>query len=362
MDRITYMRPDLDPDESPYSAGDLPAAEISNAADDTAAAETSDAADLVAEPALTSITLPIRLLRAALACASTDQGRSYLNGVFVHRHDADNTVRIVGTDGHRLFVGSCAWAEEFDAARAWLDLGVIISREGLKARLALIQGPMADVARISYAPKAPRINVGDIFETIRFRLEAVAGVFPEYDRVMPDLMPGHAERAPLDAVSFQGAYMKAAADIGAIVGSASVTVIGFEDGRPSAFTFPGAPDALLIIMPISHGSQPVSPAVAGILGLANRGTVGALRAHLTRTEAAIADPANARRTTELHARAAQFRERIDGILGMASLPAPEPTPAPEAEEAVEAAAETAEAPAPETKVRGRGKRAKAAVH
>jgi len=221
---------------------------------------------------------------------------------------------------------------------------------------------MADVARISYAPKAPRINVGDIFETIRFRLEAVDGVYPEYDRVMPDLMPDHAERAPLDAVSFQGAYIKAAADIAAIVGNGSVTVIGLEDGRPAAFTFPGAPDALLIVMPISLASSPVSPVVAKILGLANRGTVGALRAHLTRTEAAIAHPANAHRTTELQARAAQFRERIDGLLGMASLPAPEPTPAPEAEEAVEAAAETAEAPAPETKVRGRGKRAKAAVH
>ena len=71
-----------------------------------------------------ALPVPAAMLRAALICASTEQVRYYLNGVYV-----DPKGYLVSTDGHRAFIGKIelSGAPAFD--------GWIIPRDAIKRAL-----------------------------------------------------------------------------------------------------------------------------------------------------------------------------------------------------------------------------------
>jgi hypothetical protein len=99
--------------------------------------------------------LPVPFLQAALGCVSTEETRYYLNGI--HLRAVDGNVRMCATDGHRLFVGSHPIPEcDRDRVPGWLTAGVIVSREGLKPRLAIVKAE-TDKADTAYSPAQPRV-------------------------------------------------------------------------------------------------------------------------------------------------------------------------------------------------------------
>lgn len=110
-----------------------------------------------------TITIPTDLLKAAAVCASTDQHRYYLNGVFVDPHGY-----LVSTDGHRLF---CAQID-LDTAH---PVGTIIPNDAIKKALTGFK----DVI-ITLTPN----RLGDTLYT------PVDGTFPDWRRVVPTDVSG----------------------------------------------------------------------------------------------------------------------------------------------------------------------------
>ena len=298
--------------------------------------ETVDTAAASAEAVVvsSSVTLPILKLLAALSCASTEEHRYYLNGIFIHR-DVE-LIRMVATDGHRLFVSS------FHAPAPlpeWLDKGVILSSAGLKARLAMIRAEAISkdepLCRIDYTPGG-RVVLTDLFDTIAFRCPAVDGTFPDYNLVISgiDLTPS-GEAEPLEHLSFNGAYLKGVGDLAKVLGADSVNFVKGHKDAAQVITFPGVADAALILMPL-RVAQPVVATTVRLLGGAMKGTLAALKAHETRNRVVADDESVDEGVRNAHrAKADSFAERIRIILEGTTPALPAPTPAAEPEAAPE---------------------------
>lgn len=163
--------------------------------------------------------VPAAMLRAALICASNEQVRYYLRGVYV-----DPKGYLVSTDGHRLFCGRIDLTDvpAFD--------GWIICRDALKRALT---GWKAGTINI-----APRL-VGDV------SCAPVDGTFPDWRRVVPETTDG-------TIAQFQPHYV---GDLGKIASLLTDKKNGFahihHNGTgPAGVTFPGCADAYAVLMPI----------------------------------------------------------------------------------------------------------------
>lgn len=127
-------------------------------------------------------------LRLAMLCASTEETRYYLNGVYVEPHH-ENGVLLVATDGHRLIV-------IHDANGVCNGLPVIIRRDKdfLKAcktdrkaeypRIVEIENDIASV-------KVPDVegNTNGI-SAAQMASPFIDGTYPDYRRVVPDYHEG----------------------------------------------------------------------------------------------------------------------------------------------------------------------------
>jgi DNA polymerase-3 subunit beta len=121
-----------------------------------------------------------RMFRQVLPCASTDETRYHLNGVYLERHDQDGArlMRMVATDGHRLTRVRCAVGYSPDApgilpriaARAMADL----LQRAAKARGIASFGMDAEKG---YA----RLDTGDAMITTKL----VEAQYPPVDQVLP---------------------------------------------------------------------------------------------------------------------------------------------------------------------------------
>lgn len=288
---------------------------------------------------LTMTAAPLALLRAALACVEANGDRSYMAGVYLHRHE--NVMRIVGTDGHRMLVASyepIAGAEPFPK---WLDDGVIIAAEGLKPRLSLLDDGLKSLATkglvtIGYAHDAPTVELTNPWRSVVFRVQAIEGPFLDYRRFIASASAALSdqEHSALDAQAFDGKYLKGVAEIAKILDATRVNVLsGPSTGsEPSIITFGNVEGVALYLMPMRLDGPAIGAATAAILAPALKSTVAALRAHQTRwqQEADKAKDATARKKAD--ERVADFAARIAAILkgtGKA-LPKPEAKPGPAA--------------------------------
>jgi len=168
-----------------------------------------------------SIAVPAAMLKAALICASTEQARYYLNGVYV-----DPKGFLVSTDGHRLFCG------KIDVADVAPFDGWIIPRDAVKRALT---GFKADLIGISPA------HVGDI------ACRSVDGSFPDWRRVVPTELSGA-------TAQFNPAYVADMGKIGEILFGRGKPVlpahIHHNGEGPAGVTFPTCADAFAVLMPI----------------------------------------------------------------------------------------------------------------
>jgi hypothetical protein len=182
---------------------------------------------------MTTITIETAKLKAALICASNDQIRYYINGVYV-----DPRGYIVSTDGHRLF---CA---RIDLSGVPAFDGWIMPRDAIKRALT---GYKLDT--IDIAPD----RIGDI------ACRSVDGTFPQWERVLPshDLSG--------EIAQFNSAYVADLGEIGRILtgkrkADAGLTAHIHHNGQaPAGVTFPDCKDAFAVLMPIrSNHIDPTS--------------------------------------------------------------------------------------------------------
>ena len=185
----------------------------------------------------TAIAVPAAMLRAALICASTEETRYYLRGIYV-----DSKGFLVTTDGHRAFVG------RIDLADAAPFDGWTIPMDAAKRAL------------IGYKPTMIEISptrCGDIACT------PVDGVYPDWRRSVPTELSGV-------VAQYNPAYLADMGKIGELLtgkrkngGGLSAHV--HHNGEAAAgITFPGCEDAFAVLMPIrsAHAGTPDSWATA----------------------------------------------------------------------------------------------------
>jgi DNA polymerase-3 subunit beta len=168
-----------------------------------------------------SIEVPTAVLKAALICASTEQARYHLNGVYV-----DPKGFLVSTDGHRAFVGKIDLTDvpAFD--------GWIICRDVLKRALT---GYKADT--ITIAPD----RVGNSL------CQPIDGTYPDWRRVVPSDLTGV-------TAQFNPAYIADLGKMGDLLrgkrkGSLAAH-IHHNGEAPAAITFPEVDDCFAVLMPI----------------------------------------------------------------------------------------------------------------
>jgi hypothetical protein len=171
--------------------------------------------------------LDANILRAALICTSTEETRYYLQGVSIEPNPRD--LRVVSTDGHRLFCARIDVVVDVDVDK------FLIPKDALARALKGYKHTHLCISREGNLWRA-----GDVVFT------PIDGVFPEsWSRVIPQDPP-----ATSTAAHFNPAYlvdMKKIAE--ALCGKGSVASV-YQDGlNPALVTFGAREDCLAVVMP-----------------------------------------------------------------------------------------------------------------
>jgi DNA polymerase-3 subunit beta len=169
----------------------------------------------------TSITVSADMLRAALICASKEQARYYLNGVYV-----DAAGYLVATDGHRLFAGKFTLPDDAAPFDGWIIPSDVIKR-----------------ALTGYKNKTITISpnrCGDI------SCQPIDGTYPAWRRVLP--------QGDLSGVAaqFNPAYIADLGKMGKLLGASGALPahVHHNGESPAGITFPNCPNAFAVLMPI----------------------------------------------------------------------------------------------------------------
>jgi hypothetical protein len=183
------------------------------------------------------------ILKAALLCASQEESRYYLRGVFL-----STTGHLVTTDGHRMYV---ARLNDRPAA------DVIIPASDVAAALKLA------------GSRAQEIEVtGDRIHSIAYR--PVDGTFPDWRRVVPT-----GEETPSGAndgaehVHFNNRYIgdfERMADILCGKGKLGQSVLHpVTASAPCLVTFGERADCFGVIMPVRHKADRTAPLTRNVV-------------------------------------------------------------------------------------------------
>ena len=268
-------------------------------------------------PATQSLAVPLKFINAALLTSGKDDIRYYLNGVYLHAVDGE--IRICATDGHRLIVSR--FMPEKDARiPQWAEDGLILPRGDLQQALPLL-GKNAHMhtepcVTIAQAPGSPAVSLRSTNGFATFALTPVEGKFPDYARVLASVgeVLARGEGEAMESAGINSLYLRGATDIAARLGAKAIhSFVGSKD-QAAIFTFDGAPDTVLIIMAMRTGPS-VSDGVVKLLGSGSiNSSIGALRAHVTRTQNALADASTDREREELEARKTGLETRIAHLL------------------------------------------------
>lgn len=299
--------------------------------------------------------VPAGLLLAAVSVSPTkDPTRFYLQSVFVH--SVDGTPRVAATDGNRLFVAS------FEAAKPrpdWLEQGLMISNDGLKAQLGMIaKSGEAAMVRVRFGKGQPKVELSDERESMVFKTDLVDGEFPQYQRVIPAESFSHldANGDPIgsewEPVGINSKYLKHIGEVARTLESSlpksersdgGMVVRAFNGNSdaskpsPLVFDFSNYPGAILVIMAARLATPAISTETAILLAPAIKLTIAALKAHGTRWLQRAEDTQDPTEKEMALARAENFRLRVEEVLRRApGLPAIGATAEPAPEEAAAA--------------------------
>jgi DNA polymerase III sliding clamp (beta) subunit (PCNA family) len=177
-----------------------------------------------------SIEINADILRAALICTSTEETRYYLQGVSIEPNARD--LRVVSTDGHRLF---CARLDVVTSVERFLIPRDALARalKGYKPKVLIVSRDV-DVWR-----------AGDIF------FSPIDGVFPDS---WPRIIPKDPPQEPKHAV-FNPAYLVDMVKIAVVLdGKGSFPSVHADGQNPALVTFGVREDCLAVIMPLRDGA------------------------------------------------------------------------------------------------------------
>jgi hypothetical protein len=195
-------------------------------------------------------------------CISTEKTRYYLNGVHFARHGTG--VVLVTTDGHRMAVAfDAVGVADYDG-----DAGPIfpIAKDLAKACEAqrsdnsLTRYAMFDGRRASVWLGGAELDFNDdglpaAIKLADFPCEAIDGVYPEWQRVVPF------KTDPKPVISaFSATYLGVFADIATAANEgrrgACMTVHGSDDGTgPAIIRFGNRSDVFGVLMPLRYNGE-----------------------------------------------------------------------------------------------------------
>lgn len=264
------------------------------------------------------ITIPLKFLAAALLSCAKKDIRYYLEGVFIHAVDGE--YRICATDGHRMIVSRFK-PELGDPVPVWGETGIILPRAELASALPILEKNTAchsgdctePCVQLLYEGAHATLRSRNGFAT--FRLKLVEGTFPDYMRVMANhgatLARGDTEA--LSAAGINTKYLRGAADVATKLGAKAIHAFTSDGTGAHLFTFDGAPDSVLIVMPMRAG-EPVPDGVVKILGASTlRLSIIAFKAQITRVSNLLSHEKNAREREDLESRKAHFEQRVQRL-------------------------------------------------
>lgn len=286
----------------------------------TDVAESNDTRETAeALPPLTSVRLPIALIDAALEVAARGDVRFYLNTVRVHA--VGGQLRVVATDGHRMLVLSHGTDAEDGALPEWTAEGVLIDREALRETVALLRrNSLGGFCTVAYGTGHKQVEVGSDNGFATFRVNAVEGKFPDYERVLggAGVSLSHTDAVPLEAASIAVAYFKSVSTVAQKLGASAVSAFTSSRENAGVFLFEGAPHAVLIVMPkrIENGKPTVGDSAVRILAPAMAATVRALKAHVSRQVKLLNVANSEKQREEIEARKASLEARIAEVMGL----------------------------------------------
>lgn len=322
------------PDQAPATPATIEApAPIETAA--PAPAQAATPADQVG-PA-ESVELRVNLFRAALLIAPKKDVRSYLNGVFVHQAQPGK-VRIVSTDGHRLFVAS----QDIEGpAPSWLKAGIILG-VGTLARVLKYLDKDDDRMVVTFGENHQHVTVRDIFQAATFNLHQLQGTYPDYQRVVDMAAEVFGQdAAAMDATQLSAEYLASATSVSkALEAKSIVPYLSVADSNnPSIFTFVGAPNAALYICGQRRAVDSLPAPTVEIFG------VKSIEATIAKLEAQIeVSKANAARTKHdkfrivSEAKVARLTAQVDSLRAAIATKLPAPPKAEQAPESIVVAA------------------------
>lgn len=283
----------------------------------TAIATTETAPPVQVVPAIQSLSVPIKFLQAALITSAKKDVRYYLNGVYVHAVDGE--IRIAGTDGHRMIVSRFVPQEPIPE---WAAAGFILGRDELAQALPVLAKNSAPyeeepVAMIEHRPGEDSVTLRAFNGFASFVMRPIDGRFPEYGRVLNETgeQLARVDNDATDAAAIDTAYMKGAADVALRIGAKAIhSFVGRAD-KSVLFTFQGAPDTVLIVMPMRSGPA-ISEGAVKLLGTGSvSASVAALRAHLTRTTRLLDSATSKDEIEYAENKIAALTARINALVG-----------------------------------------------
>lgn len=118
------------------------------------------------------------MVEKTLFCASTDETRYNLNGVFVEQ-GGQGKIRMVATDGHRLAL------IERGVGAVGLERGVVLPRKGLAELKKLLAEGGEGMMAIGFRENMALVEKGGTELFMRL----IEGDFPDYAKVIPDANP-----------------------------------------------------------------------------------------------------------------------------------------------------------------------------
>lgn len=177
-------------------------------------------------------TIPVDMIKTALLSVSKEQTRYYLGGVLMQRREG--VLRIVSTDGHRMFIGAVNLDDGLQS-----DFAAILPTADVKKALTGL-GRNDQFVQMSLTLKDADVESVKL-NGVEFR--PIDGTFPTYERIVPTETSGV-------AADFDPRYY---ADLGKaaklLSGSETAMSIAQNGLDPAIVSFVGRKDALVVLMP-----------------------------------------------------------------------------------------------------------------
>ena len=179
-----------------------------------------------------TFSLNLSALRAALLCAAKKDIRAYLQSVYL---DGPRGL-IVGTDGHRMFIGKAALPS---------DLQVMVPRDLAERVLKTASKLNPACFAVLLPDHRVRFTLADGAAVEGALLDSADGKYPDYTRVIPASANG-------EPAVYNPDYLTDARDAlrhytGHKKGDAA---IAYNGNNPGVVHFTGCDEAMVIIMPI----------------------------------------------------------------------------------------------------------------